>query len=159
MFNDSIAAAGWKGDKVSTVHEQALARSKFLSDATGNSNSTPASFSRNDQAAQPTNGVASIDGSDPSGSRFVKLRTTTRKLADICCAKPTPTFDVLRPAIPILANIIQTAQDEQVLGDVCAAFFALSDGMSDQIQVILDTGVAQRLVQLLRHDCKRLVSC
>jgi hypothetical protein len=84
--------------------------------------------------------------------RMIILRTTTKQLSNLCCAKPTPAFDTLRPAIPTLADIIRTSQDDQVLADVCAALCCLSNGMSDQIQVLLDAGVARHLVLLLRHE-------
>lgn len=51
----------------------------------------------------------------------------------------------------MLAELLHI-NDELILIDISAAFASVSDGMSDQIQAVLDSGIAQRLVQLLSNN-------
>lgn len=54
------------------------------------------------------------------------------------------------PALPVLAKLIYS-QDEEVLIDACWAISYMSDGPEDRIQVIVESGVCRRLVELLMH--------
>jgi importin subunit alpha-1 len=64
--------------------------------------------------------------------------------------KPQPAFDTVRPALPTLAQLIYS-QDEEVLTDACWALSYLSDGPNEKIQAVIESGVCQRLVELLMH--------
>ncbi len=154
--------------KISTTYEQSNREISRTGIQAGQSlqirplTQSAVSFPQTEQASLSNNDIALSGAVDQQlaytsdshsvAFRDLKLRNTTRHLSSMCCVKPTPSFDVLRPAIPILAQIIKTSQDEQVLADVCAALCSLSNGMSDQIQVLLEAGVAHRLVQLMSHD-------
>jgi hypothetical protein len=83
-------------------------------------------------------------------SRESLVRTATWALSNFCRGKPQPAFDIVQPALAVLAFLIR-GDDPEVLADACWALSYLSDGPNDRIQALLDTGVLPRLVQLLDH--------
>ncbi|CAN0065978.1 unnamed protein product [Hapterophycus canaliculatus] len=78
------------------------------------------------------------------------LRNATWTLSNFCRGKPQPSFEHVRPALPTLAQLIHSV-DEEVLTDACWALSYLSDGANDKIQAVIEAGVCQRLVELLIH--------
>lgn len=54
-------------------------------------------------------------------------------------------------ALPIIAKLLYS-EDEEVLIDVCWALAHLSHTKDEQIQVIVESGVCRRLVELLLHS-------
>ncbi|CAM9323359.1 unnamed protein product [Chrysoparadoxa australica] len=83
-------------------------------------------------------------------SKLSMLRNATWTLSNFCRGKPQPNFDAVKPALPTLAQLIVSA-DEEVLTDACWALSYLSDGSNDKIQTVIEAGVSQRLVELLVH--------
>lgn len=85
------------------------------------------------------------------GAKLSMLRNATWTLSNFCRGKPQPPFEQTRLALPTLARLA-TSSDEEVLTDACWALSYLSDGTNDRIQAVLDSGVARRLVELLMHQ-------
>jgi importin subunit alpha-1 len=85
---------------------------------------------------------------DPT--KLSMVRNATWTLSNFCRGKPQPAFDQTRLALPTLASLIHSADDE-VLTDACWALSYLSDGTNDRIQAVIDAGVSRRLVELLLH--------
>jgi len=85
---------------------------------------------------------------DPS--KLSMVRNATWTLSNFCRGKPQPAFDQTRLALPTLASLIHSADDE-VLTDACWALSYLSDGTNDRIQAVIDAGVCRRLTELLLH--------
>ena len=85
------------------------------------------------------------------GAKLSMLRNATWTLSNFCRGKPQPAFEQTRLALPTLARLAASA-DEEVLTDACWALSYLSDGTNDRIQAVLDSGVARRLVELLMHQ-------
>ncbi|KAK9215285.1 hypothetical protein WN944_007289 [Citrus x changshan-huyou] len=84
-------------------------------------------------------------------AKLSMLRIATWTLSNLCRGKPQPLFDQVRPALPALAQLIHS-NDEQVLTDACWALFGLSgDRNNDKIQAVIEAGVCGRLVELLGH--------
>ncbi|MFS7909247.1 putative importin-alpha, importin-beta-binding domain, armadillo-like helical [Helianthus anomalus] len=83
-------------------------------------------------------------------AKLSMLRNATWTLSNFCRGKPQPSFELTRPALPVLERLIHS-NDEEVLTDACWALSYLSDGTNDKIQAVIDAGVCQRLVELLLH--------
>jgi HEAT repeat protein len=81
-------------------------------------------------------------------SKLSMLRNATWTLSNFCRGKPQPDFEMVRPALPTLAQLI-FSPDEEVLTDACWALSYMSDGPNEKIQAVLEAGVARRLVELL----------
>ncbi|KAL0420090.1 UNVERIFIED_CONTAM: Importin subunit alpha-1a [Sesamum radiatum] len=83
-------------------------------------------------------------------AKLSMLRNATWTLSNFCRGKPQPQFEQVKPALPALAHLIHT-NDEEVLTDACWALSYLSDGVNDKIQAVIEAGVCPRLVELLLH--------
>ena len=87
--------------------------------------------------------------------RLTMLKNATWTLSNFCRGKPQPNFDLVSPALPVLAHIINNSEDAEVLTDACWALSYLSDdtGPSNtKIQAVIQAGVTRKLVQLLMHN-------
>ncbi|KAL5783828.1 hypothetical protein ACOSP7_008857 [Xanthoceras sorbifolium] len=83
-------------------------------------------------------------------AKLSMLRNATWTLSNFCRGKPQPPFDQVKPALPALAQLIHS-NDEEVLTDACWALSYLSDGTNDKIQAVIEAGVCPRLVEFLTH--------
>lgn len=83
-------------------------------------------------------------------SKLSMLRNATWTLSNFCRGKPQPDFELIKPALPTLARLVHSS-DEEVLTDACWALSYLSDGTNDKIGAVIETGVCPRLVELLMH--------
>ena len=81
-------------------------------------------------------------------SKLSMLRNDTWTLSNFCRGKPQPNFDLVRPSLATLAQLI-FSPDEEVLTDACWALSYLSDGPNEKIQAVIEAGVCRRLVELL----------
>jgi importin subunit alpha-1 len=84
-------------------------------------------------------------------SKLSMLRNATWTLSNFCRGKPQPDFYLVRPALPALAQLLYSTDDD-VLKDSCWALSYLSDGPNDKIQAVIEAGVCKRLVELLMHQ-------
>ncbi|KAG2305481.1 hypothetical protein Bca4012_061769 [Brassica carinata] len=83
-------------------------------------------------------------------SKLSMLRNATWTLSNFCRGKPPTPFEEVKPALPVLRQLIYL-NDEEVLTDACWALSYLSDGPNDKIQAVIEAGVCPRLVELLSH--------
>lgn len=85
------------------------------------------------------------------------LRNATWTLSNFCRGKPPPMFEWVAPALPTLAHMVYS-NDEEVLTDAAWALSYLSDGPNDRIQKVIEAGVCRRLVELLSHQSFSVVT-
>ncbi|KAH9688168.1 Importin subunit alpha-2 [Citrus sinensis] len=90
-------------------------------------------------------------------AKLSMLRNATRTLSNFCRGKPEPPFDQVRPALPALAQLVHS-NDEDVLTDACWSLSYLADGTNDKIQAVIEAGVCPRLVELLGHPSPSVLS-
>jgi hypothetical protein len=90
-------------------------------------------------------------------SKLPMLRQATWALSNFCRGKPKPPFKLVKPALPTLAKLIHS-QDEEVLTDACWALSYLSDGPNENIQAVIEAGVCGHLVKVLMHASPTLVA-
>ncbi|GFZ13769.1 Importin subunit alpha like [Actinidia chinensis var. chinensis] len=83
-------------------------------------------------------------------TKLSMLRNATWTLSNFCRGKPQPQFEQTKPALPALARLIHS-NDEEVITDACWALSYLSDGTNDKIQAVIEAAVCPRLVELLLH--------
>ena len=100
-------------------------------------------------ALQPLLKLCDVNG------RLTMLKNATWTLSNFCRGKPQPNFELVSPALPVLAHIINHSEDAEVLTDACWALSYLSDdtGPSNtKIQAVIQAGVTRKLVSLLMHN-------
>ncbi|VVB07022.1 unnamed protein product [Arabis nemorensis] len=83
-------------------------------------------------------------------SKLSMQRIATWTLANLCRGKPQPSFEQIKPAIPVLERLLQST-DEEVLKDACSALSYLSDESTDIRQAVIDAGVIPHLINILCH--------
>lgn len=69
---------------------------------------------------------------------------------------PAPNLAQVREAIPTLAEIVRSSSDEEVLSDALWALSYLTDGDDARIGVVLETGIAVRLVTCLTNVSSKI---
>lgn len=94
-----------------------------------------------------------------TSTRLNMSRNAVWTLSNFCRGKnPPPDFTKVSRCLPVLARFIYF-DDDEVLSDACWALSYLSDGPNNKIQVVIDAGVCERLVELLGHrSCNNVVS-
>eukprot|EP01120_Amphizonella_sp_Union-15-10_P011148 TRINITY_DN4655_c0_g1_i3.p1 TRINITY_DN4655_c0_g1~~TRINITY_DN4655_c0_g1_i3.p1 ORF type:complete len:458 (-),score=118.47 TRINITY_DN4655_c0_g1_i3:2-1375(-) len=83
--------------------------------------------------------------------RLSMLRNGTWALSNLCRGKPGPKWELVRPAMELLAHLVYSA-DEEVLADACWALSYLSDSTNESIQAIIDMKIHEKVVKLLGHE-------
>lgn len=78
------------------------------------------------------------------------LRNATWTLSNLCRGKPGPDHKYLKSILFGLTKLI-FSEDNEILGDVCWALSYISDNSNKHIQLIIESGIIQRIVELLMH--------
>lgn len=86
------------------------------------------------------------------------MRNAAWTLSNLCRGKnPRPDFEQVRHCLPVLARLIYNT-DADVLADACWTLSFLTDAPNNQIQVVVESGVCRRVVELLQHPSTNVVS-
>ncbi len=92
--------------------------------------------------------LLSVIASFNDQSRLSTIRNATWTLSNLCRGKPLPDLELVRPALPYLARLLYS-NDQETITDACWALSYLSDGENDRIQAVIESGVCPKLVELL----------
>ncbi|CEM29160.1 unnamed protein product [Vitrella brassicaformis CCMP3155] len=86
------------------------------------------------------------------------VRSATWTLWKLCRGRPQPLFELVSPAVPVVAELIKTPQqDAEVLIGACWALSYVTHGRADEdIEAVVGSGVCGRLVQLMGHDSREI---
>jgi importin subunit alpha-6/7 len=85
------------------------------------------------------------------------LRNATWCLSNLCRGKPQPRLADIEMALPVLANLIHST-DNEVVTDALWALSYISDGPNDRIEKVIEAGVCRRLTDLLGHQNSLIVT-
>lgn len=85
-------------------------------------------------------------------------RNAVWAVSNLCRGRPKPRLEELRPAVPVIAEKLRNSHDSEVLVDSLWCFSYISDGANHDIQVVLDTGISERLVELMNHESLQVVT-
>ena len=84
-------------------------------------------------------------------AKISMMRNATWALSNLCRGKsPAPNWEAIKPAVPVLAKLILSA-DPETVADALWALSYVTDGDNQKIQAVCDTGALRRLVELLAH--------
>lgn len=85
------------------------------------------------------------------------LRNATWALSNLCRGKPPPDLVIMKPAIPVLVELLRSPDVDTVM-DACWALSYLSDGEETRIQAVVDCNAAALLAPLLAHAQTKVVT-
>lgn len=84
------------------------------------------------------------------------IKNGTWAISNLCRGKPGPEYDNVKDAIPILAKVIQTHHDSELITDCLWALSHLSDGGEIRVENLINTGVLPKIIQLISHHLNNL---
>lgn len=85
------------------------------------------------------------------------LRNATWCLSNLCRGKPQPQLADIEPALPVLANLLHST-DNEIVTDALWALSYVSDGPNERIERVIESGVCRRLTELLGHQNSLVVT-
>eukprot|EP01038_Epipyxis_sp_PR26KG_P012354 gene12354-16568_t len=77
------------------------------------------------------------------------LKNCTWSLSNMCRGKPQVPLQMIRPALPILSNLILQNVDQEIVIDATWALSYISDGEDKRIQAVVELGVVPHFINML----------
>eukprot|EP00743_Colponemidia_sp_Colp-15_P001592 GILK01001738.1.p1 GENE.GILK01001738.1~~GILK01001738.1.p1 ORF type:complete len:553 (-),score=117.16 GILK01001738.1:254-1912(-) len=89
-----------------------------------------------------------------SQSKLSMMRNAIWTLSNLCRGKPQPELSLIKPAVPVIANVVCTQGDNEVLTDALWALSYISDGHNDRIEAVIEMGdgLINKIVEMLTHS-------
>ena len=88
-----------------------------------------------------------------ANSSVTFLRNLTWVIVNICRNKnPPPSIEIVRQILPVLHYLLQHSTDNMILIDVIWTISYITDHGSDQIQLVIDSGIVHFVIPLLSHE-------
>ena len=81
------------------------------------------------------------------------LNSTVWTVSQLCRTVPRPLVEILRPAVPVLTQLLVTAGDEEVLVDACWAISYLAEDFA-YLDVVCQPEIVKVVLNLLEHPSK-----
>eukprot|EP01023_Acetabularia_acetabulum_P047707 TRINITY_DN5031_c0_g1_i2.p1 TRINITY_DN5031_c0_g1~~TRINITY_DN5031_c0_g1_i2.p1 ORF type:complete len:510 (-),score=56.28 TRINITY_DN5031_c0_g1_i2:240-1769(-) len=78
------------------------------------------------------------------------LKSSSKLLSQLCCGRPCPEMQYLQKIFPVVVNLVY-CQHEDVLISACQILASISEESTENIQIVIESGVCSRIVQLLTH--------
>ena len=85
------------------------------------------------------------------------LRNATWCLSNLCRGKPQPKLADIEPALPVVANLLHST-DNEIVTDALWALSYVSDGPNERIEKVIEAGICRRLTELLAHQNSLVVT-
>lgn len=86
-----------------------------------------------------------------STTKISCIRNAVWTISNFFRGAPKPRLDDLKPALPVLTRHLRKSSDTDVLTDALWSMSYISDGEYNYIQSVIDSGICDRLVELLAH--------
>ena len=78
------------------------------------------------------------------------LKNAAWVLSNLIRGKPQPPFEKISAAAPVIAKVVLTYDDKELLADCCWALTNLGESSNNKATIFIEQGLLPRLVQLLK---------
>ncbi|KAF2074361.1 hypothetical protein CYY_004337 [Polysphondylium violaceum] len=85
-------------------------------------------------------------------SRLALVQNVIWTISNLCRGKPQPNIQKLLPVLASINEAINKNENSDILGDLCWTASYLCDGPNEKIQLLVNTGIVPRLVELLSAE-------
>ena len=86
-----------------------------------------------------------------NSQKHTMIKNASWAISNLCRGKPGPIYEMVKDAMPVLAEVVKLQHDAEILSDSLWALSHLSEGSEEKIDYLIDTGVVPRVIQLLNH--------
>jgi importin subunit alpha-6/7 len=86
-----------------------------------------------------------------TSSKHSMIKNASWAISNLCRGKPGPIYEMVKDAMPVLADVVIKQHDPEILSDALWALSHLSEGSEEKIDALISTQVVPRAIQLLNH--------
>lgn len=77
-------------------------------------------------------------------------------ISNLCRSEPLPLYEIIKDAMPILAESVKNQKNQKILIDCLWALSHLSEGSEEKVDDLITTGVVPIIMQLLSHRLSKI---